>query len=352
LAEFGRPTRLAAARNLALTLFISLAGGMVAHLMRLPAGLLMGGSVTIAIAAIAGFRPHVPDRLRDSGFVVVGMTLGTNVAADTLSLIGQWPVTLFGLALALAIMVATSSLMLRFGFGYDKATAYLSSFPGHLSFVISLSESGYGDTRQIAVIQSMRILLLTVLVPVFARLTSSHDLSPLPTGAEMALVPLLLLAVAAIAGGFAFQFLRVPAAFVLGPMVVATAGKLMGLYDGRLPSLLTAIGYVVMGALIGSRFAGATLGELRRMAAAGTMVTLVCIFVVSAAALTLSPATGMPSGQIWLGLAPGALESMGALGIALGFDTAFIAAHHTARFFLLTLSIPSVALLMGRKRNR
>ena len=51
----------------------------------------------------------------------------------------------------------------------------------------------------------------------------------------------------------------------------------------------------------------------------------------------------MPFGQIWLGLAPGALEGMGALGIALGFDTAFIAAHHVTRLLLLTLAIPSVA---------
>lgn len=312
----------------------------------------MGGAVAIAIAAVLGFRPLLPNGLRDSGFVVVGMTLGTNVAADTLGLIGLWPLTLAGLALALALMVAISTLMLRFGFGYDKATAYLSSFPGHLGFVIGLSESGYGDTRQIAVIQSMRILLLTVLVPVFARMTSAHDLSPLPTGPEMALVPLVLLGLAAIAGGFVFQLLRIPAAFVLGPMVVATAGKLMGLYDGRLPTVLIAMGYVVMGALIGSRFAGARLDELRRMAFAGSMVTLVCMTTVSAAALGLSPLTGMPAGQIWLGLAPGALESMGALGIALGFDTAFIAAHHTARFFLLTLAIPSVALLVGRKTGR
>ena len=53
-----------------------------------------------------------------------------------------------------------------------------------------------------------------------------------------------------------------------------------------------------------------------------------------------------------LGLAPGALESMGMLGVSLGFDTAFIAALHTARFFLLTLTIPSVALLMGKGGKR
>jgi len=37
---------------------------------------------------------------------------------------------------------------------------------------------------------------------------------------------------------------------------------------------------------------------------------------------------------------------MGALGIALGFDTAFIAAHHVARLLFLTFLIPLVVLLI------
>jgi uncharacterized membrane protein AbrB (regulator of aidB expression) len=37
---------------------------------------------------------------------------------------------------------------------------------------------------------------------------------------------------------------------------------------------------------------------------------------------------------------------MGILGIALGFDTAFIAAHHVARLLMLTIAIPVVALLV------
>ena len=53
----------------------------------------------------------------------------------------------------------------------------------------------------------------------------------------------------------------------------------------------------------------------------------------------------MPIGQIWLGLSPGGLESMGALGIALGYDTAFIAAHHVFRLLLLTFAIPLVAMM-------
>jgi uncharacterized membrane protein AbrB (regulator of aidB expression) len=60
----------------------------------------------------------------------------------------------------------------------------------------------------------------------------------------------------------------------------------------------------------------------------------------------------MPFGQIWIGLAPGALEGMGALGIALGYDTAFIAAHHVIRLLLLSFAIPAVVVLLRLSERR
>lgn len=315
----------------------------------LPAGLLMGGAVAVSIAGVAGVETHLPGRLRNTAFVVIGMTLGTNVASDSLTLMKQWPFSLLGLVLVLALIVSICTLVLRYVFGFDKGTAYLASFPGHLSFVLGMAESGYGDIRQISVIQSMRVLLLTVLVPVFTRFNSSVDLSVGPQGPIMSLPVLGLLAIACAAGGFIFQWLKIPAAFVLGSMVVATAGKLMGLYDGRLPFLLVAFGFVVMGGLIGSRFSGTTWREIARAALGGVAITIISVAVLSAVVFGLTQFVEMPFGQLWLGMAPGALEAMGALGIALGYDTAFIAAHHTARFFLLTLAIPTVGFFAGKR---
>ena len=75
------------------------------------------------------------------------------------------------------------------------------------------------------------------------------------------------------------------------------------------------------------------------------MVTLVGV------AGRLSVLVSMPVGQLWLGLSPGGLESMGALAIALGYDTAFIAAHHVARLLLLSFAIPLVVVMVnGRKQ--
>lgn len=332
-----------------LTLAVALAGGLIATWLKMPAALLVGGAVMVSVATLAGLKTHMPNPLRDTAFVIVGMTLGTNVASDSLSLLSQWPVTMIGLALALVLIVTLTTLMLHKLFGFDWGTSYLSSFPGHLSFVMGIAESGYGKSREIAVIQSMRVLLLTAIVPIFARFQTDADLSALPQGLVLDWPVLILLAAGCVAGGFVFKLLRVPAAFVLGSMVVATTGKLMGWYDGHLPVVLTLTGFLIMGGLIGSRFGGTTLTELRRMALAGVAGTFVCVGIVSLFAFVSARFVDMPLGQIWLGMAPGALESMGALGLVLGFDTAFIAAHHTARFFLLTLTIPSITAFAKRK---
>jgi len=332
----------------ALTAGVALVGGLAAQLAGMPAAFLMGGAIAVSIAAVAGLPMQVPDVLRNCVFIVVGMTLGTNVARDSLSLIVQWPFTMIGLALALGAIIVLVSQALQKGLGFDRGTAYLSSFPGHLSFVLGMSESGYGESRHIAVMQSIRVLVLTVLVPLVARFQASGDLTVTAGGPVLSPISLIVLAVACIAGGFVFRLLRAPAAFVLGAMVVATAGKLMGLYEGRLPLWLTLFGFLFMGALIGSRFSNVSFGELRRTATGGLVSTAICVAIVSIIAYGLTYLVDMPFGQLWVGLAPGALESMGALGIALGYDTAFIAAHHTARFFLLTLLIPTVAAVAGR----
>jgi uncharacterized protein len=146
--------------------------------------------------------------------------------------------------------------------------------------------------------------------------------------------------------GWIFVRLKVPAGYVLGSMAFATAMKLTGNFSGELPSILVDATFIGMGALIGSRFAGITRGELAKAAVGGLLTTAITIAIVTAMAYGLTYIVDMPFGQLWLGLSPGGLESMGALGIALGYDTAFIAAHHVARLLMLTLAIPTVVWLV------
>lgn len=331
-----------------LTLAVSAAGGGIAMLLGLPAGWLMGGALAVTIAAMAGAPMMLPDGLRNVVFVLIGMSMGASVAPDSLQLLGSWPISLAALAIELVIIVATTGWMLTKVFKLDPGTAYLSSFPGHLSFVMGIAATGIGNARQIVIIQVIRILMLTIAVPIgavflpidhFATQTASEFLSPLQ---------LTLLAAVCVAAGLIFMRLKVPAGMVLGAMAAATAAKLGGLYTEAMPTPLVVATFVLTGALIGSRFVGITRTEFMAAAKGGLIATAMTVSIVTVMALGVAQLVDMPFGQIWLGLSPGALEGMGALGIALGYDTAFIAAHHVIRLLLLSFAIPAVAIMVRR----
>ena len=332
-----------------LTLALSATGGGIATLLGLPASWMVGGVVAVTAGSIAGLPIQMPDRLRDAAFLLIGMSMGASVAPDSLRLIASWPVTIAALALELVLIIALTGWMLARFFKLDTGTAYLSSFPGHLSFVMGIASAGVGNARQIVIIQVIRILMLTICVPIGTVFLPIDHFAP-PVATEfLNLWELLALAAACVAVGLVFMRLKVPAGFVLGAMAAATAAKLGGLYTATMPPPLVLVTFVLTGALIGSRFAGISRREILVAAKGGVIATAMTVGIVTLVAWVASLIVDMPYGQIWLGLAPGALEGMGALGIALGYDTAFIAAHHVIRLLMLSFAIPTVVVLIRRR---
>ena len=209
--------------------------------------------------------------------------------------------------------------------------------------------AGVGDTRQSIIIQVIRILILTICVPIGALFLPIGHYEGAPVQAAMALETLLPVAAACAVAGFVLTKLRAPAGYVLGAMAVAITAKFTGLFEGAMPQPLLIATFVLIGALIGSRFNGITRAEFKQAAIGGLAGTALTVAIATLVTLAVAPFVDMPFGQIWLGLSPGALEGMGALGIALGFDTAFIAAHHVSRLLMLTFAIPVVAMLIRDK---
>ncbi|MBN9333394.1 AbrB family transcriptional regulator [Devosia sp.] len=346
------PPQLSNILALALTLVISALGGGLAHLAGLPAGWLMGSALAVTIGAMAGLPMVLPDGLRNLVFVLIGMSMGASVAPDSLALLASWPISLAALAIELVIIVATTGWMLTRLFGLDPGTAYLSSFPGHLSFVMGIAATGVGNARQIVIIQVIRILMLTIAVPIGATFLPIDHFDVVAATSFLSPLQLAVLALGCVAMGCVFNLLRVPAGMVLGAMAAATAAKLGGLYTEAMPVPLVVITFVLTGAMIGSRFSGITRAEFVAAAKGGLIATAMTVGIVTVMALGVAQLVDMPFGQIWLGLSPGALEGMGALGIALGYDTAFIAAHHVIRLLMLSFAIPAVVMIIRLQERR
>jgi hypothetical protein len=338
------------ARRTILTLVISAAGGGLASLLGLPAGWLMGGALAVAVAALSGVKVMLPNWLRDVTFIATGLSMGASVARDSVALMIQWPVTLAGLVIELILIISITGFVLRKFFGLDRGTAYLSSFPGHLSFVMSIAAAGVGDSRQIIIIQVIRILLLTICVPIMSMfLPMGHYEGP-AAAPPMEMMTLLPVAIGCAVAGFILTKLRTPAGYVLGAMAVAIGAKFAGWFEGTMPPLLLTGIFILVGAMIGVRFNGISRAEFMKASVGGLVGTGITVALCTIVVFAISPLVDMSVGQIWLGLSPGALEGMGALGIALGFDTAFIAAHHVSRLLILTFAIPVVAMLVREKQ--
>jgi hypothetical protein len=345
---FDRPLYMRAA----LTFGLSAAGGLIAHFFGLPAAFLCGGAIAVSLASIAGLPTATLDPVRDIAFVVIGMSMGAAVAPDSLSLLPQWPFSIAGLMVTLAIIIPCTAFALHRLFGLDRLTAFLSSCPGHLSLIVGVSEAGHGNTRQVSMIGSIRVLMLTITVPAAAGLFAPHQLVSLERGPDMALTTLLVLAAACAGAGYVLKRLGVPAGFVLGSMMVATLAKLTGLFEGEVPLPLVIFSFIFMGSLIGSRFAKVTGPEMRASIGGGLVVSAIAIGVVAITAYAVSLFVDMPYFQIWIALAPGGLETMGALGIGFGYDTAFIAAHHVLRLLVLAFVISLGPMVLSRMSRR
>lgn len=332
-----------------ITFCIGVLGAGLTYATGFPAPFLTGPAIAVTLVGLAGLRTAaLPRRGRDAVFVILGLTIGQGVTPEVFDAMRAWPVTLAALAASLfAIIFLTRAALVRF-WGMDPLTAFLSSSPGHLSYVLGLSEGVKADLKTVSIVQSIRVLALTLLVPVAVTVTGQIPAQDAVARPETAPAPLLAMILVAAVAGYLLKRLRLPAAFLIGGMLVSLVAHASGLVTGVMSFWLAAAAFIALGGLIGSRFSGVTWLELRRAFSAGIMVTVLGVILAGGFAWIAHLVTGMDLIAILIAFAPGGLETMAAMSVILGFDPTFVASHHVARLLMLTAIVP-VFLLRGKR---
>jgi membrane AbrB-like protein len=331
-------------------LALGAAGAGLAWLVSVPAPFILGPAVVVTIAGVSGLATEIPVSLRNGVFVVIGAIMGSGVTPQVLDAARHWPQSFAILALSLVLIMAVTTALFRWLYVYDHVTAVLSSTPGHLSFILGLGAATGGNLAAISVIQSVRLLALTLFVPMFVAF-GGHDIPAAP-GSATGTLPLLQLAAmlpACAALGLALHWLRLPAAFLIGAMLVSTLAHLTGTVEGLVPDWLAIPSFIVMGTMIGTRFSGVRPHDLARYAGAGLMTTCIAVVIAGVAAYVSSWLTGLPLAPMLVAFAPGGVETMAAIALLINADPAFVAAHHVMRLFFLTALVP---LFLGRTKKR
>ncbi|MBC6437870.1 MAG: AbrB family transcriptional regulator [Rhodobacteraceae bacterium] len=325
----------------ALTLGIGALGAVVAWALGLPAPFLTGPALLVTAASLLGLQTHVPPPLRDISLVLIGIGMGTGVTPQVLDSARHWPLPLITLAGLLLIILFGGAGLVRWLSGQDTNTARLAATPGHLSFVLALSTGAKADLPFIAVVQSVRVLLLIVLVPAVATMLTGADV-PMPASRGMPMPMPALLGLSGLAAGlgWALKHRAIPAALLLAGMAVSAAAHGTGQVPGTLPLWVEIPAFAIMGTLIGTRFSGVTPALVARALGASAVLSALACTVTFAAAWGVHTLGGLPMVDLLIAFAPGGLETMAAISILLGADPAFVALHHVFRLVFLAVLVP------------
>ncbi|MDG3575141.1 AbrB family transcriptional regulator [Rhizobium sp. YJ-22] len=329
-------------RRAALTLAIGAVGAVIALFAAFPAPYLLGPAIALTIASFAGLRLGVPMALRNVCFVVIGITMGTSVTPAVIEAARTWPASFLLLMPAIAVIFYGAYAVLERGFGYDRRTAMLAASPGHLSFIISLSADTKSDIAAISIIQSVRVLALTLMVPLIVQVFDLVSVAPPLLLADMPLAVLVAEILASVAVGMLFLRWRFPAALLLGGVAVSVSSHISGLVSGGVPAWLTIPVYVVLGCVIGTRFSGLSFFAMRRAFVAGAVTTLLVTLLAGLASWLVSWLTGVPLNAVLIAFAPGGLETMAAMAVMMHVDATYVGSHHVLRLLFLSVFMPLV----------
>jgi len=336
------------------TLAFALAGGLTFIFLGLPAGLVSVSVLAVASAALLGRPMRLPLPLARVCYVIVGALLGTVVTPETLRGVATWPASIVLLMLASLAMIAATMTYLRVVHRWDPLSALMGASPGSMAQVIALSSELGGDLRAVAIVQTVRVLLLVVGLPnalaLFGLVVPAVPVPRGPAGFSVLGEMILLLAVA-VAFAVVFMRLRFPGGLLFGALAGSAILHGSGLVHAALPWWIGSASVVTLGALVGSRFANTSARMLLAHLGAAFGSFAVSMAVATVFILIVTRLLSFPIANVVIAFAPGAQDTMMVLALALHLDPVYVGAHHLVRFLVVTLAIAVAARRVATKQT-
>ena len=335
------------ALNPAMAFLVCCLGGWVCSLMATPLPWLIGPLVLMAALNFGGASLRAPPGMRACGQVIIGVALGLYFTpAVAREVVSHGTLLLVAAGLAIAIGWICAALLGRLT-GVDPTTAFFSSVPGGAAEMAVLAERFGGRVDRVAIAQSLRVLVVVVVIPftlTYSGVHGSDAYRPAVTAVDWPRL-VALFAIAVSAGG-ALALLRAPNAFMLGPLFAVIALTVGEIHFSALPTVISNLGQLFIACALGSRFERRFVRGVP-MFVVGVLSSVVLAMAVSTAmAWVLSRAYGISWPTLILAVAPGGVAEMSITAKVLQLGVPLVTSAHVVRVLVLvTLTGPLFALL-------
>jgi uncharacterized protein len=344
----------------ALALLLGLLGGSLFHQSKMPLPWMMGPMVFCTVAALLRAPIAAPAVIRPPMTMVIGVMLGSSFTPSLISQIPHWWPGLLGLVGFMIACACTVVWYFRAVGGFDRTTAFFAGMPGGVVEMVTVGEEKGGDARIIALVHSVRILLIVMTLPFaiqwfegisISRTAGAVSIFDAPLAAELWLLSCGLV------GTLVGHIFRLPAKNLLGPMLVSAGIHMAGFSDFKPPFEIVSMAQLVLGVVIGCRFAGTAPALILRIMTLSLGSTAILLFWMVVFAALVSRLSGYDMETLVLAYSPGGLTEMSLIALGLHAEVAFVAAHHIVRVMLVMAAAgPSFDLVdvlrkrFGRKK--
>jgi membrane AbrB-like protein len=333
-------------------LAVAAMGALACAMAGVPAAWLTGAMIAASVA-ISGLGWRSPSRpVVDAAMLLCGLLLGSSATPEALAAMSRYPGSLALLLASIMMIMVVTGGYLVLGPKWARPDAMLAAAPGALSAVMGLAMDKGIPLPRIVVIQLFRLFALIAAVPSLVVISgvAPGELRPAPATIASA-QGLLGLGLAGVATAFVFERIGLTAPVILGATLASAVLHGTGLVHGTLPTEVGILGFVLLGAGIGGRFAGVGPRAIAAAMPVAFIAFLTSMLVAMGFAWPASHLAGVPYATAFIAFAPGGLEAMAVLAFALGLDPLYVGAHHLVRFMAVGFGLPLAFAVMARRER-
>ena len=332
---------------------LSAAGGVAAYHLGLPVPFMFGAALVSVFLGIVGFAPRrVPSGISFGARAVIGVLIGASLNLNLLDRLPEITLAAVLVPVQVALVLVAGSTLLRYVAKMTPSERLLGSLPGGFAaIVLSVEELGH-DVRRITMYHAIRVFTVVTVIPLVLAWGLSLEGAGVPVD-RAGLLDLSFGSAAtflglAVVGGLIAWRIPLPASPILVPLALAVAVELLiGLPD--VPREATPAAQIVLGALVGSRFAEGGIKALRNAFWTGILLTAVVLAASLAPVSILVLATDLPLALCILAFAPGGLPEISVLALSLDLDPALVVAIHVWRMAIVLSTLPFLLKWMERE---
>ena len=143
-------------------------------------------------------------------------------------------------------------------------------------------------------------------------------------------------------GAILGKWLGLPAAPIFGPMILSAIAHIAGWVTVAPPGVFVIAAQITIGTIIGTRFVGATLKEIRTDISLSAIASFLMLVAAIGVAQLIAMISGIPLTQAFLAFSPGGLTEMSLLTLAMGQDVTYVSIMHIIRITLVIAVAPFV----------